>query len=183
MVVPAKSLQSYDTSSDMISGVQMVVGYNNQFDFDLYGSYDEWQPELEGYANELQVAESRIFPRLLENSNITDTTSGVLELERINEIISPECTNFCNSHSLVETFNRCLQKIKDVFKDATKIEAELNCFCDEEEIEEEPHVSIEVTLNATWETAESYYEEWLSWFVENVSDSIRKYFILTTNRE
>lgn len=172
MVPPAEAIQIYDTSGDMISGVQIAVDYNDQPAFDSYDPYDEYLTGIR-----------RSYPRLLENSTTMDTTSDVLELEMINEVISPECIDFCEAHGLAEDFDCCLQKIKSVFKDASRIEAELNYFCDEEEMDEEPHISIEVTLNATWETAESYYEEWLSWFVENVSDSIRKYFILTTNRE
>jgi len=58
---------------------------------------------------------------------------------------------------------------------------ELSHFYDDEEQDNEPHVTIEAKVNTSQETAEKNYDKWLDWFV-GLSASYRKFFILTIDR-
>jgi hypothetical protein len=116
---------------------------------------------------------------------IVDTTSETLQQAKNDELecaITDECLKFCESHNFINTLNDCLYQVKQNFVLVKKIQAELSYFHDDEELDNEPHVTIEVKVNTSREIAESNYDIWLDWFVKDVSDSVRKLFILTIDR-
>lgn len=116
-----------------------------------------------------------------------DTSSDNLEQAKSSEledIITDECMKFCESHGFIDTLNDCLYRVEQDFELLKKIQVELGYFYDdEEELDNEPHVIIEAKVNTSREKAESNYDEWLDWFIESVPRSIRKFFILTVDRE
>lgn len=103
-------------------------------------------------------------------------------IEKINEIITAECLEFCKSHNIIKTLNECLYQVKQNFLFLQKVQAELSYFHDDEEFDSKPHVEIEVKIDTSREIAESNYDNWLDWFVKKVPDTIRKFFILTIDR-
>lgn len=111
-----------------------------------------------------------------------DNDSGVLQQASIDEIIPDECLEFCESYDLVETFYDCVRQAKQDFESVEKIQAELGYFHDDDEFDDEPHITIEVKVNTSRETAEGSYDRWLDWFIVKVPDSVRKFFILTIDR-
>ncbi|MGD0784711.1 MAG: hypothetical protein ABR969_02745 [Sedimentisphaerales bacterium] len=112
-------------------------------------------------------------------------TSQAIEetpIEKISEIITAECLEFCKSQNIFKTLNECLYQVEQSFEFLQKVQAELSYFHDDEEVENEPHVEIEVKVNTSREIAEKNYDNWLDWFVKKIPDAIRKFFILTIDR-
>jgi len=98
------------------------------------------------------------------------------------DMATETCLEFCNSHGLTDILRQCLEQVKENFGvSEQEIQAELSYFYDDEELDNEPHVAIEVKVSTSQETAENNYDKWLDWFV-GLSASDRKFFILTIDR-
>ena len=135
---------------------------------------------LDGYTERQAQLMLPTTPNIM---HVIDTTSSALQQEKIDKVINFESLSFCKSHDLSDTLYRCLQRVEELFKPVTKIRTELSCFYDDDEFDNEYHIIIEATVNTSREIAESNYDKWIDWFVKNISDSVRKFFILTIDRE
>ena len=123
-----------------------------------------------------------LFQSELARGSATSQAIEEAPTEKINEIITAECLEFCKLHNIIKTLNECLYQVKKNFIFVQKVQAELSYFHDDEELDNEPHVEIEVKVDTSREIAESNYDNWLDWFVKKVPDTIRKFFILTIDR-
>lgn len=183
----AISFDSPDSSYSTLSTTKWRTGFVNRSfgslsTFKRLQEYSKCQVVQEDILEELQIKEIILSDIFSRSFIIVDTTSKTLQQEKVDEIITAECLEFCESHDFINTLNDCLYQIKQNFILVQKIQAELNHFYDDEELDNEPHVEIEIKVNTSRETAENNYDKWLDWFVKNVSDSVRKFFILTIDR-
>jgi len=138
--------------------------------------------QAESYSKYLADKNFRTTP-VSRPYNPNDTTFETSQQEDIFEARTVECLEFCKSHDIKDTLKECFSTIKEEFGSSLKkIKAELDCFYDDEE-ESEPHVAIEITVNSSRQIAEANYDQWLDWFVKDVPDSVRKFFVLTIDRE
>lgn len=115
--------------------------------------------------------EAKISPTI--QLTLSDTTS-IEEKDEFEGKASGTCIDFCNSKGLLIPLRLCLKKADVLF---SSLFANIDHFLDED-VKDDTHVVIRVKTDSDLDTAFNKNIEWREWFIENIADEHRGYFVL-----
>jgi len=91
---------------------------------------------------------------------------------------SDSCIEFCNSLGLIDDLRNCLNQLeKRTFSNIKYLFAELDYFQDED-TEDQGHIVFNVEVQSSRDVSKAEHNKWIDWFIENITDDKRQFFVL-----
>jgi hypothetical protein len=90
---------------------------------------------------------------------------------------SDGCVEFCNSLGLIDDLRNCLNQLENTFSNIKYHFAELDYFQDED-TEDQGHIVFNVEVQSSRDVSKAEHNKWIDWFVENITDDKRQFFVL-----
>jgi len=119
-----------------------------------------------------------VFPKKeVKRQNNSDLNGSWPTTKEFQGRASDGCIEFCNSLGLIDDLRNCLNQLEHTFSNIKYLFAELDYFQDED-TEDQDHIAFNVEVQSSRDTSKAEHNKWIDWFVENITDDKRQFFVL-----